>query len=461
MTTLSIRRPGLLARVRKQVFQFSVLAILGLIGLWGHKHHWQFSLGEPEQVGAIERTVARPESSPAANLLPARVDAPFLSCIRFESERQVTDLGITVLAAACRPLAREVTAPGTVTYDPARHAQLSVRVNGTVWRIEKHLGEPVRAGAVLAIVDAPAVGQAKAEFLHSIADVQLSKKVYEPLQSFANGEVPLKQIRAAETELRKAKVDMFNAHQALVSLGLAIDLDKCEQAPEEELERKLKFLGLPASITDKLDPESTSASLLPIHAPFDGLVIGRDLSIGEVVSSSQTYFEVADVSKMWIVLNVREADSNSLELGQKVSFSAGTARIQSAISWMSTAVDSKTRTVEVRCSVDNPEVLKEDGQPTGKRLLRAHLFGVGRIQLLHNPVALTVPTQAVQWDGSGHVLFVRTGPNTFEPRRVQVGITTHEYTEVLDHLKVDDSVVVRGSHILKAELSRSLASGPP
>ncbi|HTM52715.1 MAG TPA: efflux RND transporter periplasmic adaptor subunit [Pirellulales bacterium] len=460
MTTLSIRPPGLLARVRKQAFQLNVLAILALIGWWGHKNHWQFS-HEPERVTAIERTVARPETAPAASPSPQKVESPLLSCIRFESERQVADLGITVLGATCRPLAREVTAPGTVTYDPARHAQLSVRVSGTVWRIEKHLGEPVRAGEVLAIIDAPAVGQAKAEFLHSIADVQLSKKVYEPLQSFANGEVPRKQIRAAETELRKAKVDMFNAHQALVSLGLPIDLGKCEQAPEEELERHLKFLGLPASIADTLDPASTSASLLPIHAPFDGLVIGRDLSVGEVVSPSQTYFEVADVSKMWILLNVREADSDSLELGQKVAFSAGTAKIEGAISWMSTAVDPKTRTVEVRCSVDNPEVLKEDGQQTGKRLLRANLFGLGRIELSHNPVALAVPTQAVQWDGSDHVVFVRMGANTFEPRRVHVGITTDEYTEVLDHLNIDDPVVVRGSHILKAELGRSLAASPP
>src|SRR3954462_982512 len=105
MTTLSIRPPGLLARVRKQVFQLSVLGILALIGWWGHRHHWQFSHSEPEHV-AIERTVARPESPPVVGLLPA---TPALTCIRFESERQVADLGITVLPAACRPLAREVT----------------------------------------------------------------------------------------------------------------------------------------------------------------------------------------------------------------------------------------------------------------------------------------------------------------------------------------------------------------
>jgi len=68
MTTLSIRPPGLLARVRKQAFQLSVLAVLALIGWWGHKNHWQFSRPEPERVTEIERTVARGETAPAASL---------------------------------------------------------------------------------------------------------------------------------------------------------------------------------------------------------------------------------------------------------------------------------------------------------------------------------------------------------------------------------------------------------
>ena len=319
----------------------------------------------------------------------------------------------------------------------------------------------MQAGDVLAIIDSPALGQAKASFLHSIADVQLCQKVYEPLQSLAKGEVSLKQIHAAENNLRKARVELFNCHQALVSMGLSIDLDECQKLSEADLETRVKFLGLPESLVSRLNPESISASLLPIHAPFHGLVINRDLTIGEVVSPGQTYFEVADVSKMWILLNVREQDSHDLEIGQKVSFNAGNSKGSGAISWMSTAVDPRTRTVEVRCEVENPEVPDDDGTPTGRRELRANLFGVGLIEVAKNPVALTVPTKAVQWNGEGHVVFVQTGAQSFAPRRVHVGIVTDEYTEILDHVSADDQVAVDGSHILKAELSRTAMNGPP
>jgi membrane fusion protein, heavy metal efflux system len=469
MSAFLARQFGLSLQIRQQAFQLCVIAVLAATGLWGHKHHWQFpvvqaGVEETHAVAAAGEFKAAPLVAPPTALSAPHLadgDSPALAHVRFPRSTSIDDLGIRIDAARPRALARQVSAPATVIYVPSRHAQLSVRASGTVWRIQKHLGQATHAGEVLAVIDSPALGQAKADFLHSIADVQLSQKVYEPLQKFANGEVSVKQVRAAETELRKAKVDMFNAHQALISLGLPIDLEECQTLSEAELENRVKFLGLPQMLVNELDADATSANLLPIHAPFDGLVIGHDLSIGEVVSPSQTYFEVADVSKMWILLNVRETDSDDLEIGQKVSFSAGSAAVTGAISWMSTAVDPKTRTVEVRCEVDNPEVVKDNGDSTGKRLLRANMFGVAKIELARNPVALSVPTKAVQWDGKEHVIFVKMDAQSFEPRRVRLGIVTDEFSEVLEHLSIDDPVAVEGSHILKAELTRSAMAATP
>ena len=467
MSTLHAHLATFQSRFGKELFQLAVIAALFATGLWGHKHHWQFSSWQADsELGhathrAIPPTaldiVPRPDEHAVA---PGEI-SPALAHIKFPSVKSIRDLGIQVEPAEYRPLTRTISAPANVVYERSRYAQLSVRVSGTVWRVERFLGQTVKAGDVLAIIDSPALGKAKADFLHSIADVELCQKVYEPLQSFAHGEVSVKQIRAAETELRKAKVDLFNAHQALVSLGLPIDVNECQKLPEAELEKRVKFLVLGESLIARLDPETTSASLLPIHAPFDGIVIGRDVSIGEVVSPEETSFEVADLSKMWVLLNVREQDSSDLELGQSVTFTAGSASAAGKISWMSTAVDPKTRTVEVRCEVDNPEILTESGEPTGKRLLRANLFGIGKIELARNPLALSVPTKAVQWDGEAHVVFVQVDPESFEPRRVRLGILGDKYSEVIDQLSVHDPVAVEGSHILKAELSRMAMAKPP
>ena len=94
-------------------------------------------------------------------------------------------------------------------------------------------------------------------------------------------------------------------------------------------------------------------------------------------------------------------------------------------------------------------------------MLRANLFGVGTVELASNPAALSVPTKAVQWDGEGHVVFVKVDDQSFEPRRVRLGIVTDEFSEIVENLVIDEPVAVAVSHILKAELTRSAMSSSP
>jgi len=453
-----------LKMAQRQAFQVAVIAVLASIGLWGHKTHWQFSAphataesvhvfgpGSPSDLIDVSSVVH--EKSVTDKHKAARVT--------FAEPALVQELGVSCEPLTRRPIARELSAPGVVMYDPMRFAQLSARVSGTVWRVEKQVGEEIQAGDVLAIIDAPAVGQAKADFLHAIADVELREKAYERLQAFGNGEVPGKQIEEAETALRKARVDRFNAQQALISLGLPVKLEQWEDLPEAELQRRTKFLGLPESIVSQLDADTTTATLLPIIAPFSGVVTGHNVTKGEVVSPSENQFEIADVSQMWIVLDVRGRDADELQLGQKVAFRSGKSEVESTIKWLSTAVDARTRTVEVRCEVQNPAVLDAQGNPTGNRLLRANAFGVGVIRFRENPSALAVPSRAVQRDGQLPIVFVQIDDCTYEARQVELGTATPELTEIVSGLDGSERVVVNGSHALKAELLRSAGPKPP
>jgi len=459
---------GFLTQLKGYLFQTSVMAVFVAIGFWGHATHWTFSLAHGDAAHAatadahrddISLTVHGKPSPPPGSSAAGENPAPnVLGRVELPSPQAAADLGIRSAPPESRPMTNELQAAGVVTYNPNRLAQLSARVPGSVWRIEKQVGQPIRAGDVLAIIDATAVGQAKADFLRSIAEVELREKIYERLNSFSQGEVPGQQIQQAATELRKARVDMFNAQQALISLGLPIKLSEWEGLSEEALQKKIKFLGLPAALVSQLDPNATTASLLPICAPFDGIVTGRDLAIGEIVSPAEAHFEIGDVSRMWIELHVREQDTDDLELGQKVRFKAGSAEVTAHVTWMSTAVDPKTRTLEVRCEVENPELKGVDGRPLGKRLLRANEFGVGTVCLHENEHALVVPTSALQRLGEDHVIFVQVDPQTFEARRVKTGIVSGAYTEILEGLSADEALAVEGSHIFKAELQRAAAA---
>jgi cobalt-zinc-cadmium efflux system membrane fusion protein len=156
---------------------------------------------------------------------------------------------------------------------------------------------------------------------------------------------------------------------------------------------------------------------------------------------------------MWLILDVRQEDAPYVALGQRAEFRAagasGVARGQ--VAWISTAVDEKTRTLQVRAELPNPD-----------RQLRAGLFGTGQIVLREEPKAVVVPSDAIQWDGSCHVVFVRdkhflqaNHPKVFHTRTVRPGVQDNRYTEVIVGLLPGEVVATRGSGVLRAALLKS------
>jgi cobalt-zinc-cadmium efflux system membrane fusion protein len=383
-----------------------------------------------------------------------------LAAVHLASQEAVDKSGIELAAVEKRPMTQEVIALGMVTYDQTRIAQLSSRVSGTVWSAQKNVGQAIREGEILAIIEALEVGRTKAEFLQAVVDAELKAKTLERMRDVTSA-ISERQIREAEADAREARIRLFNAQQTLVNLGLPIRLDDVVGLHDEELVRRVHFLGLPESLVKTLDPETTTANLIPLVAPFDGVITGREIVTGELVSpSSGAQIVMADVSRMWIELDVRKGDATKLRRGQEVVFSIDgvPGEIRGELAWISTEVDSRTRTVQARMEVDNP--LVHGSGPDGQRLLRANMFGVARIQIHANPKALVVPNAAIQRDGAASVVFVKTSETAFQPRLVQLGMTDKDYTEVLEGISLGETVAAAGSHVLKAEILKTrLATG--
>lgn len=393
------------------------------------------------------------ESGTDAKAASAR--SPISERVRLSSQATLAKSGITTLRVERRQIHQYITANGVVDYDQTLYAQLSARVAGTVWRVEKQIGEAVRKGDVLAIVEAVEVGKIKAEFLQALVAHELKRATFERLKH-AGGSVPERQLREAEADAREADIRLLNAQQTLVNFGLTVRVKELMGLTDDELRRRLQFLGLPASLVSHFDLDSTTANLVPLVAPFDGLVIGRHIVPGEVVSPGDRHLVVADVRKMWLRLDVRKEDSLRLDVGQEVAFTPdGLQReICSRIHWISTEVDERTRTIEARAEVDNPLVSEAAGNALGQRLLRANAFGTGRIRVASRPQAVAVPNESVQRDHDRRLVFVRVSDLEFEAREVQVGILSNEWREIAAGVEEGEEVAARGSHVLKAEIVR-------
>src|SRR5262249_53794793 len=144
---------------------------------------------------------------------------------------------------------------GEITYDQTRIARLSSRAPGTVWWVAKQVGDPVKRGEAVALIDAAEVGRAKSEFLHAFVQAELKGKVLES-QRAACGAVPERVLRETEAGLQEAKIRLLTAEQALVNLGLPVRADNVQGLTAETLAQRIQFLGLPDSLTKNLDPKT-------------------------------------------------------------------------------------------------------------------------------------------------------------------------------------------------------------
>jgi membrane fusion protein, heavy metal efflux system len=468
----------------------TALVLCGLLalGVWGHLSEWKLP-SFSALLGGKEKESDKSKASEDDNKDPASLTL---------SDGGAANAGLEDAPASPQTLAEHVEAPAVLAFDHIRHAQISPRVIGTAWRVLRHEGEDVKQGDLLALLASDTVGTAKAELLTSWIQHEIRVKMLQRLQTSADA-VPERAVREAELNLREAKVRLVNSQQALVNLGLTLHLKDLNKLSDDEVANKVRLLGLP---TKKEHPEKESMSshghekdidltnekdlpgnLLPLVAPFDGLVIRHDLNIGEVVGPTQIPFVVSDVRKLSVMMDVRQEDALRLQPGQTVAFRAN-ATNQTAVGilkWISAEVDAKTRTVRARADIHNP----------GQRL-RPATFGRASIKVLSKG-ALTVPDNALQWDGKSHRVFVRVDDNTYDPRVALLGARASGRTELLDNralqaaslvggfassngplpglaslavrrrmlreVRPGERVVTTGSHVLKSELLKNRIGG--
>lgn len=375
--------------------------------------------------------------------------------IQFATAADADKAGVTVEPVWTAPAVEFVAGPGEIGYDQTKVAHLSARSPGTVWKVYKHLGQDVKAGDVLALVDAAEVGKAKAEVLQALATLQLREQTLASFKESA-GAVPAARVREAEAAVREAEIRVGAGCQALTNLGLPVRAADVKPLAADRLQATLHLLGVPADLAATLGAAATT-NLLPLVAPMDGRVMSREVVAGEVVDTARTLFEVVDTRSLWLTLDVKGEDAHRVAVGQPVTFKpdSGREELKGTIAWRNSQADPKTRTVKVRADLADP-----------LQLLVSNTFGAGRVVLREEAKAVSVPNDSVHWDGCCNVVFVRDRDylksdfKVFHVRKVRVGARDDKNTEVAAGLLPGELIVTKGSGLLLTELLRgSLGEG--
>jgi cobalt-zinc-cadmium efflux system membrane fusion protein len=505
-------------RLRHAISTFAIVAILAGVAFWGHQTHWTFvgdvdpskpdakagwcaehsvpeelcieckaglkpamkDFGWCEEHGVAQCPLHHPEvaqTKEPASVEPADLDraqkalallpraANNSRCllhqrrIQFASPEAIEKAGIDIALVQRidrKPIVEAVTANGEIIYDQTKLAHLSGRAAGTVWRVFKQTGDRVKQGDLLALVDAAEVGRAKSQFLETLADVRVRIALVDKLRPLKEqGGISGRKLTEAEAELQSAEIKLRTAQQALLNLGLSVDANDYDNVDLREIAKRVQHLGISEDLGGGEGKELTSSNLLPIRAPLDGIVVERHAVPGEVVDTDARLLSVADTSRMWLMLHVRQEEISSVHMNQPVLFRAtGDARrpeVEGKVAWIDTSVDEATRTIQVRVELAN-----NDGQ------LRANTFGAGRIVLREEPGAIIVPSEAVHWDGCCHVVFVRDkdyfnkdAPKFFHVRKVRLGVEQDGMREIIVGLLPGEVVASKGSNVLESQLLKA------
>jgi len=206
--------------------------------------------------------------------------------------------------------------------------------------------------------------------------------------------------------------------------------------------QRLMLFGVKESQIADLERAGKPNIRLPIYTPLSGVVIEKMMQQGQYVNTGDVLFNIADLSRVWVEVEVYENEFPNIHIGQEVEIRSQSfpgRPFTGRIAYIYPFLDPKTRTVKARVEMANPGMK-----------LKPDMF-VNAVIKVPLGTAIVVPVTAVIDTGKRKVVWVESDPGMFEPRDVQTGQQTDDMVQILSGLKVGDKVAVSGGYLIDSE----------
>lgn len=351
-------------------------------------------------------------------------EAPSSNLITMEEPAQQR-VGLKTAPAAESALHEFLPVTGTVQPVDQRVGLVRSTGRGRLLEVRVKVGDRVKAGDTLALLDHLEAGELSAQLASAEAELRRTQVL---LAAQARQSDRARQLASIGAVPRK-DAELAEAEQAAMAESV-----KAQESLAAGLRARLRRLG-----ADRPDGSAT------IRAPFAGIVTKAPASAGLLVDASEELFTVADLSLVWVQAEVYEKDLARLRVGEHARISVESwpnERFPGRVSYIGDVLDPQTRTVKVRCEVPNP---------AGR--LKLDMFGRVELPTTFEKRALTVPEAAIQQLDGKTVVFVRHSATTFETRPVEAGRTVDGLVEIRHGLRPGEPVVVAAAFHLKSILA--------
>jgi len=324
-----------------------------------------------------------------------------------------------------RSLKDEIQVTANIKPNAYSLSHISPRIEGKAIKVMAELGDRVKPGQTLALLDSIELGQQKAAYLQARVNLNVARRNYEREQRLFNQRISSeKEYLEAKGEFERSQASYRAAYEALRLVGL----------PDE------KIKGITWSV------KGQPLSYFPLAAPHAGTVIERHLTRGELVTPEDKPFTVADLTTVWILLDIYEKDLARVSVGAEVRIMVDAypgETFTGRVAYFSNLLNPDTRTVEARVEVGNP-----------KQRLRPGMFARAALAIpsSEGQEVLVVPQEAIQQVKAEPVTFVEERPGTYAVRHLTLGTKVDRDVEVRSGLTEGERVVTNGSFYLKSIL---------
>lgn len=207
--------------------------------------------------------------------------------------------------------------------------------------------------------------------------------------------------------------------------------------------QRMKLWGIQDFQLEKWAKDKKVPREITLYSPVTGIVEKKNAIKGKYFKEGQSLFDLVDLSSLWVEMDVYEHDSTLVKIGQKIEleFNANPGEVwQGKIDFINPVLDSKTRTLKIRTTLEN-----KNG------MLRPGMAGVASVTLEREGMPLVIPRSAIIDTGKRKVVWLEKGASLYQAFEVRTGFESEGYVEVVEGLSEGDQVVIDGNFLLDAQ----------
>jgi membrane fusion protein, heavy metal efflux system len=338
------------------------------------------------------------------------------------SEKEIAELKIQTIPVTSSLQKYSITVPGVVFPAPNHISIISTPIDGRISKISVQEGQQVRMGQELFSIESLEFGNMVSEYLQAVSEETFQTSRFERLEQL------VEQTISSKSELDRAKSDFQRAKTSVIA---AVS--------------KLKAIGVPEKEINAFKTAESIDPTLKIHSPISGVMDQRSVELGQSVNALQMLARVLDISHVLVRGYVSPEDARFINPGDSVKISRRQNDIfemNAVVTSINPGLDENNRSVVINILLETNESWPKPGE-------NLHLS----IVTLSRTEVVTIPMEALTYEGNDPIVFVRISETTFEKRKVDVQEFRDKFAVIRIGLNKNEQLAVTQIFSLKA-LSR-------